>query len=378
MALKQLFSPLQVGALNLPNRIVMAPLTRGRAGAERIPNDMMVEYYSLRAEAGLIITEATQISEQGAGWDQSPGIHTNTQVKGWQKITEAVHRNGGRIMLQLWHAGRASHPDFQPGGILPVSASAIALNGYSHTPNGKKPYLAPRPLELDEISGVVQQYAIATLRAQEAGFDGVEIHAANGYLIDQFLRDGVNQRTDAYGGSIANRARFLLEVTEAVVNAWSGDRVGVKLSPSNDVYNDMRDSDPKTTFTYAAGALNAFNLAYLDIQEALPGHMLAAKGDRYAPSIRAAYKGVFIIGGGYDAELGEAAIANGEADLIAYGVPFIANPDLVKRFRLGASLNSPDPATFYTRGAKGYLDYPLLANVEKLAIPRSFHQFIER
>ncbi|QYO66952.1 alkene reductase [Leptolyngbya sp. 7M] len=274
MTFKQLFSPLQVGALHLPNRIVMAPLTRGRAGAERIPNDMMMEYYTLRAEAGLIITEATQISEQAAGWNESPGIHTDAQVKGWQKITDAVHRNGGRIMLQLWHAGRASHPDFQPGGMLPVSASAIAINGYSHTPKGKKPYLTPRPLELDEIPGVVQQYATATLRAQEAGFDGVEIHAANGYLIDQFLRDGVNQRTDAYGGSIANRARFLLEVTEAVVNAWNGDRVGIKLSPSNDVFNDMRDSDPKATFTYAAETLNALNLAFLDIQEALPGRSI--------------------------------------------------------------------------------------------------------
>jgi N-ethylmaleimide reductase len=359
-----LFTPIQVGALTLPNRIVMAPLTRGRAGAERIPNDMMVEYYALRAEAGLIITEATQISEQGAGWDESPGIHTDTQVKGWQNITEVVHRNGGRIVLQLWHTGRASHPDFQPGGILPVSASAIALSGHSHTPNGKKPYVAPRPLELDEIPGVVQQYAAATLRAQEAGFDGVEIHAANGYLIDQFLRDSANQRNDAYGGSIANRARFLLEVTEAVVNAWSGDRVGIKLSPGNDVFNDMRDSDPKATFTYVAEALNAFNLAYLNVQEPLPGHMLAAEGDRSSPAIRAAYKGVFMIGGGYDAELGEAAIANGEADLIAYGVPFIANPDLVKRFQLGAALNPPDPTTFYTRGKQGYLDYPTLADLQ--------------
>jgi N-ethylmaleimide reductase len=363
MSLEQLFSPLQVGALHLPNRIVMAPLTRGRAGAERIPNDMMLEYYALRAEAGLIITEATQISEQGAGWDQSPGIHTDAHVKGWQNITDAVHRQGGRIVLQLWHTGRASHPDFQPGGGLPVSSSAIAINGFSHTPKGKKPYLVPRPLELDEIPGVVQQYATATLRAQEAGFDGVEIHAANGYLIDQFLRDGVNQRTDAYGGSIANRARFLLEVTEAVVNAWSGDRVGIKLSPNNHGYNDMQDSDPKATFADVAEALNAFDLAFLDVFEPLPGHEFAIEADRYTPVIRDTYKGVLIVGGGYDAKLGEAAIANSEADLIAYGVPFIANPDLVERFRLGASLNVPDPATFHARGEKGYLDYPLLAKV---------------
>jgi N-ethylmaleimide reductase len=363
MMLKQLFSPLQVGALNLPNRIVMAPLTRGRSGAERIPNDMMMEYYTLRAEAGLIISEATQISEQGAGWDESPGIHTDAQVKGWQKITEAVHHHGGRIVLQLWHTGRASHPDFQPGGVLPVSASAIAINGHSRTPQGKKPYVTPRPLELDEIPGVVQQYATATLRAQEAGFDGVEIHAANGYLIDQFLRDSVNQRTDAYGGSIANRARFLLEVTDAVVNNWSGDRIGIKLSPGNGVFNDMGDSDPQGTFTYVAEALNAFNLAYLHVQEPLTGHMLAAEGDRCAPAIRSAYQGVLMLGGGYDAELGEVAIANGDADLIAYGVPYIANPDLVQRFRLGAALNAPDPDTFYSRGEKGYLDYPALTKL---------------
>lgn len=362
MTFERLFSPLQVGSLELPNRIVMAPLTRGRAGAERLPNDLMVKYYAQRADAGLIITEATQISEQGAGWDESPGIHTEAQVKGWQKVTEAVHRNGGRIVLQLWHTGRASHPDFQSGGALPVSASAIAINGDSHTPNGKKPYVAPRPLELDEIPGVVQQYAEATRRAEAAGFDGVEIHAANGYLIDQFLRDGVNQRTDAYGGSIANRARFLLEVTTAVVKAWSSDRIGVRLSPASG-FNDMRDSDPKATFTYVAEALNAFNLAYLHILEALPGHPLAMEGDRYAPAIRAAYKGVFMINGGYDAALGSAAIAQGDADLIAYGVPFIANPDLVTRFRLNAPLNPPDPATFYTRGEKGYLDYPVLATV---------------
>lgn len=275
------------------------------------------------------------------------------QVRGWQKITEAVHRQGGRVVLQLWHTGRASHPDFQPGGVLPVSASAIAINGYSHTPNGKKPYLVPRPLELEEIPGVVEQYATATLRAQEAGFDGVEIHAANGYLIDQFLKDGVNQRTDAYGGSIANRARFLLEVTEAVVNAWSSDRVGIKLSPSNGGYNDMQDSDPKATFTYVAEALNAFNLAFLDVLEAVPGHMLTVDSERYAPAMRAIYNGVLMLGGGYDADLGEEAIANGEADLIAYGVPFIANPDLVKRFRLGAPLNLPDPATFHAQGKKG-------------------------
>ena len=253
-----LFEPLQVGAVKLRNRLVMAPLTRGRAGKERIPNELMQEYYSQRASAGLIISEATQISEQGAGWSESPGIHTEEQVKGWQKITGAVHKKGGLIYLQLWHTGRASHPYFQPNSQLPVSASAIKAEGDAYTPEGKKPYVTPRALELSEITGVVQDYVNATKRAQAAGFDGVEIHAANGYLIGQFIRDGSNQRTDAYGGSIENRLRFLIEITEAVVNQWSSDRVGVRLSPKNP-FNDMQESDPIATFTQASEALNQFN-----------------------------------------------------------------------------------------------------------------------
>ncbi|MBM0742049.1 alkene reductase [Phormidium sp. CLA17] len=357
-----LFTPIQVGALTLPNRIIMAPLTRARAGVERLPNALMKEYYVQRATAGLIISEATQISEQASGWVETPGIHTAEQVKGWKTITDAVHAAGGRIFLQLWHMGRASHPDFQPNGALPVSASAIRPQGDAHTPHGKKPFVTPRSLELEEITGVVQQYVDATLRAQEAGFDGVEIHGANGYLIDQFLRDGSNQRTDAYGGSIANRSRFLLEVTEAVVNAWSGDRVGVRLSPTSS-FNDMRDSDPIATFGYASGALNAFNLAYLHVLEGLPGHIMALEGIHVAPHIRQAFTGVLMLNGGYDFEKGTNAIAEGEANLIAYGVPFIANPDLVERFREQAPLNPPDQATFYAPGAKGYTDYPVLQAV---------------
>ncbi len=355
-----LFSAYQLGALTLPNRLIMAPLTRGRAGQARIPNALMAEYYAQRASAGLIIAEATQISEQAAGWNESPGIHTDAQVAGWQQVTAAVHQAGGRIFLQLWHMGRASHPDFQPGGALPVSASAIAAQGDAHTPTGKKPYVTPRALDLAEIPGVVQQYVAATQRAQAAGFDGVEIHAANGYLIDQFLRDGSNQRTDAYGGSAANRARFLLEVTEAVVNAWSADRVGVRLSPTNP-FNDMRDSDPVQTFTTVAAALNPFQLAYLHVLEALPGHFLAAPdGERVAPHIRQVYNGTLMLNGGYDAASGAAAIANNAADLIAYGIPFIANPDLPERIRRNAPLNPADMATFYTPGAQGYTDYPAL------------------
>jgi N-ethylmaleimide reductase len=353
-----LLSPYKLGNLELPNRIIMAPLTRGRAGVSRIPNALMAQYYIQRASAGLIITEATQISEQAAGWNESPGIHTDEQVKGWQAITEAVHQSGGRIFLQLWHMGRASHPDFQPGGALPVAPSAIAPAGEIHTPNGKKPHVVPRALELEEIPGVVQQYVDATKRAQAAGFDGVEVHAANGYLIDQFLRDCSNQRTDAYGGSIANRSRFLLEVTEAVVNTWSPDRVGVRLSPTNP-FNDMRDRDPVATFTYAAEALNSFGLAYLHVLEALPGHFLAAEGERVSPHLRRVFSGTLMVNGGYDGALGETAIADGDADLVAYGIPFIANPDLPERLRHGLPLNAADPATFYTRGEKGYTDYPV-------------------
>jgi N-ethylmaleimide reductase len=359
-ALPKLFSTYKLGAITLPNRLIMAPLTRGRAGKDRIPNELMAEHYAQRASAGLIIAEATNISEVAAGWNESPGIYNDAQVKGWQQVTAAVHNSGGRIYLQLWHTGRASHPDFQPNGGVPVSSSAIAAAGDAHTPHGKKPYPVPRALEISEIPGLVQDYVAATQRAQAAGFDGVEIHSANGYLLDQFLRDGVNQRTDAYGGSVVNRSRLLLEVTKAVVEAWSADRVGIRLSPTSG-FNDMRDSDPITTFTTVARSLNDFNLAYLHILEALPGHMLAGPGERVTPHIRQVYQGTLMINGGYDGVTGEAAIEGNEADLIAYGIPFLTNPDLPERIKNHASLNPPDFATFYTPGAKGYTDYPFLA-----------------
>ncbi len=358
-ALPHLFSTYQLGAITLPNRLIMAPLTRGRAGQERIPNELMAEHYAQRASAGLIIAEATNISPTAAGWLNSPGIYNDAQVKGWQKVTKAVHNQGGRIYLQLWHCGRASHPDFQPQGAIPVSSSAIAAVGEAHTASGKKPYPVPRALETSEIPALVQDYVAATRRAQEAGFDGVEIHSANGYLLDQFLRDGVNQRTDQYGGSVANRSRLLLEVTAAVVKAWSADRVGVRLSPTGG-FNDIRDSDPIATFTTVARSLNDFNLAYLHIMEALPGHMLAGPGERVTPHIRQAYQGTLMINGGYDGLTGEAAIAGQEANLIAYGVPFLTNPDLTERIKHNAPLNPPDFDTFYTPGAKGYTDYPFL------------------
>jgi N-ethylmaleimide reductase len=359
--MNNLFIPIKLGNIELANRIVMAPLTRGRAGADRIPNALMQEYYSQRATAGLIISEATLISAQAAGWLDAPSIYTEEQVQGWQLITKAVHDQGGKIYLQLWHMGRASHPDFQPNGVLPVSASAIAISGEIRTPLGKKLFPIPRALETSEIAGIVQDYVVAAKNAIAAGFDGVEIHGANGYLIDQFLRDSSNHRTDKYGGSVENRARFLLEVTKAVVDALGGDRVGLRLSPTSP-YNDMSDRNPIATFTYACEQLNDFGIAYLHVLEALPdlGHPLAAQGDRVSPYLRKAFKGVFMVNGGYDLFTGEQAIANGDADLIAYGVLFIANPDLVERFRLGTDLNTPDQATFYTPGAKGYTDYPTL------------------
>lgn len=359
MSNSPLFEPIHLGAIALGNRIVMAPLTRGRSGIERIPNDLMTEYYQQRASAGLIIAEATQISAQAAGWGETPGIYADAQIQAWQRITSAVHQQGGKIVLQIWHTGRASHPDFQLNGALPISASAVKPAGEIHTIKGKKPFVTPKAASLEEIAGIIQDFAQATRNARQAGFDGVEIHAANGYLIDQFLRDGTNQRQDAYGGPIENRVRFLLEVTEAVVDAWSADHVGVRLSPTN-AFNDMTDSNPIATFTHAVQALNSYNLAYLHILEALPGHMLAVEGERVSPYIRQVFQGPLMINGGYDATSGAAAIANQEADLVAYGIPFIANPDLPERFAKQAPLNEPDISTFYTRGAKGYTDYPFL------------------
>jgi N-ethylmaleimide reductase len=358
-----LFTPFTIGDLELPNRLVMAPLTRGRAGAEGIPNDLMAEYYGQRASAGLIVSEATHVSPQGSGWVGAPGIHHAGQVRGWQKVTNAVHAEGGRMFLQLWHTGRASHPDFHEGA-PPVAPSPIAIrNDEIRTPQGKKPYPTPRALETEEIPGVVQDYAKAATLAKEAGFDGVEIHGANGYLIDQFLRDGSNQRTDRYGGSIENRVRFLLEVTEAVIGAWQPERVGLRISPTNN-YNDQHDSNPAALFTHVAKEINRFGLAYLHVLEALPGHMLATPGPRVTPAIRKAFGGPLIVNGGYDAETGAQAIERGAADLIAYGVPFLANPDLVERYRSGAPLNAPDFATFYAAGPKGYVDYPALAEAQ--------------
>ncbi|HET9212926.1 MAG TPA: alkene reductase [Thermoanaerobaculia bacterium] len=347
-----LFSPVQVGPYTLRNRMVMAPMTRNRAGAGNVPSDLAVTYYAQRASAGLIITEGTQVSPQGVGYPGTPGIHDDAQVEGWRRVTEAVHARGGRIFAQLWHVGRISHPLLQPGGALPVAPSAIAAEGQTFTPEGPKPFGVPRALETSEIPGVVEQFAHGARTALESGFDGVELHGANGYLIDQFLRDGSNRRTDIYGGPIENRARFLLEVTEAVAGIWGAGRVGVRLSPTGS-FNSMSDSDPAATFGHAARELNRFGLAYLHVTEAI-----GSTPSPVAPLLRSLFRGPFMLNGGYTQETAGAALAQGEADLISFGVLFLSNPDLVERFAEGAPLNTPDRATFYTGGEKGYIDYP--------------------
>jgi N-ethylmaleimide reductase len=349
-----LFSSFDLRGLTLRNRVVMAPMTRGRAGPTRTANALMAEYYAQRASVGLIVTEGVAISPQGYGWRNSPGIYEAAHVKGWQGVTKAVHDQGGRIFLQLWHTGRVSHPSFQDGA-LPVGPSAIAAKGDTYTPNDEKvSYVTPRTLTEADIAQVVRDFARATELSREAGFDGVEIHAANGYLVDQFIRDGSNLRTDQYGGSVANRLRFLGEVTAAVVRAWSADRVGVRLSPHNP-YNGMSDSQPKVTFVEAARSLDAFGLAYLHVLESV---IKVPAEARVVGAMRKVFKAPLILNDGYDAQSGAAALAAGQADLIAYGKPLIANPDLVARFRSGAKLTKPDLDFAYTEGARGYTDYP--------------------
>lgn len=355
------FSPIKVGPYTLANRMVMAPMTRNRAGAGNIPGDVAVEYYTQRATAGLIITEGSQTTPEGQGYPFTPGIHSREQVSGWRRVTEAVHARGGRIFLQLWHVGRISHPCFQPNGAAPVAPSAIKPAGQVYTFEGLKDFVAPRALELAEIPAVIEQFRSGARHALEAGFDGIEIHGANGYLLDQFLRDGSNQRTDSYGGAIASRARFMLEVTEAVCGVWGADRVGIRLSPLNP-YNDVRDSNPEATFSYAVEQLNRFGLAFLHVTE-LGKDMPGAAGPAFdLRKLRKIFKGVYIANAGYDQARADAALAAGDADLIAFGVPFLANPDLPARFARNAPLNAPDLATFYSGGAKGYTDYPFLSS----------------
>jgi N-ethylmaleimide reductase len=354
---KTLLSPFRLGALELLNRVVMAPMTRCRAEGH-VPDERMARYYVQRASAGLIVTEATQVSPLSIGYPQTPGIHSAEQVEGWKQVTRAVHEADGRIFLQLWHVGRIAHPAWI-GGEQPVAPSAVAAAGQTWTPEGMQPHATPRALESDEIPDLVEQYRVGAANAKAAGFDGVEIHAANGYLIDQFLRDRTNQRTDRYGGSIENRARFLLEVTEAVVGEWGARQVGVRLSPSG-TFNDMGDSDSEATFGWVARALNGHPLAYLHVVEA--GEADLRHGGRSVPTrlLRSAFEGVLMVNGAYTGERAEQVLSSGGADLVSFGTAFLANPDLPARLAAGAGLNAPDPETFYAGGEKGYLDYPAL------------------
>ncbi len=354
-----LFTPAKLGAIALKNRIVMAPLTRNRASEGGIPQAMNVTYYEQRATAGLIVTEATPISPMAHGYPALPGIYTDAQIAGWRKVTDAVHAKGGKIVIQLWHVGRISHPSLLPNEALPVAPSAIKPAGKAFTYQGLVDYVAPRALDASELPAIVQDYVHATKCAITAGFDGVEVHAANGYLLDQFLRDGTNHRQDAYGGSIENRLRLLLEVVQAVVDTIGADKVGIRLSPVNP-FNDMKDSQPQITFNAVTQALNRFNLAYLHVVEGgIHGGGKAEPFDFAA--MRKLFKGAYMANLGYDKARGNAVIASEHADCVAYGVPFIANPDLVARFAIDAPLNAPDAKTFYGGSEQGYTDYPFLA-----------------
>jgi N-ethylmaleimide reductase len=353
-ATHSLFSPLQLGSVKIPNRIVMAPLTRNRAGEDNAPQPLNVEYYAQRASAGLIITEASQISAQGVGYPATPGIHHPIQVSGWRTVTDAVHEKGGRIFLQLWHVGRVSHPSMQPDNALPVAPSAIKPVGECVTYQGPQAFVEPRALETDEVPGIVDQYRVAAHNAIAAGFDGVEIHAANGYLLDQFLRDGTNQRQDAYGGSLENRSRLLIEVIEAVLEAWEPGRVGVRISPEN-TFNDIQDTDPQSTFNFIAEKLSHFNLAYLHVVE---GDMLGGDSIVNYTQIRDRFSGNYMSNCGYTQEKAQLSLQEGHTDLVAFGTLYIANPDLVERFEEGSRLNTPNPETFYGGDAQGYTDYP--------------------
>lgn len=344
--------------------MIMAPLTRRRAAAGNIPTDLMTIYYAQRASAGLIISEATPISPQAIGYNNLPGIFTEEQVVGWQKITAAVHHKGGRIFMQLWHVGRLSHSLFQPDHALPIAPSAISAGESINTPEGHRPMEVPRALETAEIAGIVEDYRKAAENALEAGFDGVEIHGANAYLIDQFLHDSSNIRTDAYGGSIENRTRFALEVVKAVCSVWGSQRVGIRLSPSN-VRNGMDDTSPAGLFSYFIEKLNDFNLAYLHLVEPmLPLDKYPLMIREVARYFRPLWKGQLITAGNYNKEKGEAALRDGIADMVAYGRLFISNPDLPARFAGQAPLTEPDVSTFYAGGEKGYTDYPALKTTD--------------
>lgn len=354
-----LFDPYILGELTLPNRIVMAPLTRNRAGAGQVVADLTAQYYAQRASAGLLITEASQISPEGQGYQDTPGIYSPEQIAGWKKVTTAVHDAGGRIFLQAWHVGRVSHTSLQPGGKAPVAPSAIRANTKTFVNNTFADVSEPRALELSEIPALVESYRVAAANTIAAGFDGIEIHAANGYLLDQFLRDGANKRTDAYGGSIENRARLLLEVVAAVIKEIGASRTALRLSPVSPA-NDVTDSNPQPLFNYLIEQLEILKPVYIHVVEGATGGPRDVAPDFDFDALRQRYSGAWIVNNGYDRALADKVLADGKADLIAFGRPFIANPDLVERLRRNAPLNAVDRDTLYGGGAHGYTDYPTL------------------
>jgi N-ethylmaleimide reductase len=356
-----LFDSYRLGSLTLSNRIVMAPLTRNRAAAGNVPTALMAEYYAQRATAGLIVAEATQVVPEGQGYQDTPGIHSAEQVAGWKRVTDAVHAKGGKIFLQLWHVGRVSHVDLQPGGQAPVAPSAIRAKTKTFVGGTFVDVSEPRALRLEELPAIVEGYRKGAANAIAAGFDGVEIHGANGYLLDQFLRDGINQRTDSYGGSIENRARLLLEVSEAIVKEIGAERTGIRLSPVTPA-NDAVDSNPQPLFNHVVEQLDRLGLVYIHVIEGSTGGPRDNLPFDYG-ALRSRYRGTWIVNNGYDRAMAENAVANGRGDLIAFGRPFISNPDLVQRLRDNAPLASLNRATLYGGGAEGYTDYPALSAV---------------
>src|SRR3954451_1219257 len=358
----KLFEPYQLGPLKLPNRLVMAPLTRNRALAGFVPGPLAAEYYSQRASAGLLVTEASHVSQQGQGYQDTPGIYSKEQVAGWRKVTERVHARGGRIFIQIWHVGRISHTTLQPNGGAPVGPSAIRARGKTFVGGTFTDISEPRVLALEEIPGIIEDFRRGAANAMAAGFDGVEIHGANGYLLDQFAKDGANKRSDAYGGSIENRAKLMLEVSKVVAAEAGAERTGIRISPVTPA-NDVSDSNPQPLFNHIVEGLNALKLAYIHVIEGATGGPRDIAPFDYG-SLRKRFEGAYVANNGYDFELATKVLAANQADLIAFGKPFISNPDLVERLKKGAPLNEWDKATFYGGGAKGYTDYPTLEAAE--------------
>lgn len=372
------YESVQLGSLTLPNRVWMAPLTRTRADADGVPSELAATYYTQRASAGLIVTEATQISPMGKGYSNTPGIHSPEQVKAWSRIVDSVHGAGGRIFLQLWHVGRISHTSLLPNHAQPVAPSAVRANAHTHIATGSAQVSEPVALTAEGIKDTLADYQRAAANAKIAGFDGIEVHAANGYLIDQFLRTGTNQRTDEYGGAASNRVRFLVEAVEAVLRSWDNQQIGVRISPMVD-FNDMADDNPRETFSVAVEKLNHYRLGYLHVvEQAQDSKGSSEENLALSDHLRELWQGLYVVNGGYDALRGEEAVRSGHADAVAYGRAFLANPDLPRRLELKAALNEPDPATFYGGGAAGYITYPALRHTPEEPSRYRSHPVVSR